>query len=192
MRIGGVKLKKIIRILLALILSFVIISFSDYVISVVTPTLDEKSVASFNKNKEKFEKVKDYVLTKNENFRLTYEDYTAQVLDENVKSEIEFIFTKMNTSSVVLKNGDVVFYCSSSQPAFSFKIVYKNTDNDFSGYSELGGNWYYRSHIQVGGVAFFTPYNPKVKFFLFIGFIILTFCFYLIFGKISYFKNAKN
>ncbi len=185
-------MKKIIRILLALILSFVIISFSDYIISAVTPTLDEKAVASFNKNKEHFEKVKDYVLTKNENFYLTYEDYTAQVLDENVRSEIEFIFTKTTTGSIELENGDVIFYCSSSQPAFSFTIVYKNTDNNFSGYSELGGNWYYRSYIQVGGVAFFTPYNPKVKFFLFIGFIILTFCFYLIFGKISYFKNAKN
>ena len=187
-------LKKIIQIFLALFLSFVIVLAGLYVMNehkyskLIT---SDELTADFNKNKERFETVKNYLLKQDENYSLYRGDYTKIIQDENVNLALEFIFTQPNCYKIVRCESNDINFEYKREDDWHMIITYKEELDNIQNYSELGGNWYYYdfqydlSPNQVKEMV-----QNKLIFFAVV--IILSIGFYLLIGLIPYFKKPKN
>ena len=193
-------LKQIIRIFLALVLAYILFSvgakiYCEIEFRKVTnarpPKTTEESIADFNANKEKFEVIKDYIIAEeDEQLYLTTKNYEQKVHDENIKSDLEFIFTQLKYSIVEQYSDSCVCFKYDRKDLAESGVVYSKNQEPGGLFqcSELGENWY----------NFFLGYtydiNPIEKFaveFRWIVYIILSIGLYLLLGKIPPFRKRK-
>ena len=147
----------------------------------------EKVISNFNENKEKFEVVKDYMLTKDGDFNLTPHDYLEKVQDENVKLALKIIFTQLDCD--VIYNSNAVYFNYDGNRHNSGIFYSKNStfSRGSSFNSDLGDNWY--SFSQSYGDTFTIQlFHPAI---LLTAISVLFVGFYLLIGLIPYFKKRK-
>ena len=83
------------KILIVIFCIFAIIScFAIY--SFMNPKITKENVVSvFNENRQHFITIKDYLLTKEDNYYVDFDTYNDEIEDENVKISIRYLFNKL-------------------------------------------------------------------------------------------------
>lgn len=184
-------LRKALQIFLSLFLSFVIVLTGLYVINKINYSkliTQEEFIADFNENKEKFETVKDYMLTIDQDIYLNPKNYTEKVHEHNVKTSLEFIFSQLNYNEVI-KYGNINFEYH-REDKFQMRITYEEKTKNIYNYVDLGEHWYYSSFEYD-----LTPDEAteivKNKLIFVAVVIILSIGLYFILGLIPPFKKRK-
>lgn len=148
-------MKKLFRIILLLIISAVIFIggtslFSAIRKQIITknaseiPELStEEKISFFNENKEKFEAIKNYLLTAPSDYELNKNNFKADVDVDEVKTAAEYLFSlkcrsiKRNAESVSFKFEGLYSSCS------IICITDSKTADLCCGNIDLGDNWWY-------------------------------------------------
>ena len=192
-------LKQVIRIPLALFLAYILLSIGtraycefEYRRAVNTPLAksQEECIADFNANKEKFEAIKDYILTENKKLYLTHENYKEEVHDENVKSDLEFIFTQLEYSIVSQRDSGGVSFSYASTKLTRAGIIYSENleSGGFFQCWNLGENWH---EYFIGYPYDENPLENYPPAFWWTICAILSIGLYLVLGLIPPFKKRK-
>ncbi len=188
-------MKTIIRIFLALFLSCILVFVVQEILCEIqrqkqlpAPKISMgKVISNFDENKEKFEIVKNYMLTKDGDFYLNARNYPERVQDETVKSALKVIFTQLDCD--VIYNSNAVYFnydgnCHDSGIFYSKTSTFSRASS-FD--SDLGDNWYSfsRSYGDTFTIRFF---HPAI---LLTAIVVLFVVFYLLIGLIPLLKKRK-
>ncbi len=192
-------LKQIIRILLALVLAYILFLVGSRVYFKMycngffyppPPKTTEESIADFNANKEKFEAIKDYIIAEDEQLYLTAKNYEQKVYDENIKSDLEFVFTQLKYSIVEPYSDSCVCFKHDRKDNAESGIIYSENQEPGGLFqcSELGGNWY---NFFLGHTCHIEPRKMFPLEYQCIVYVVLSIGVYLLLGKIPPFRKRK-
>lgn len=148
-------LKKQLQILLAVILASAVSAVGIYAIEsmIYHPVSNIEYIALFNENREKFEVMKDYMLTKGGEVSLDSQNYKEKVSDENVRAALKFYFKalrdKYDYCRVAKKEESEAIYFEYKPDFNTFKhIIYQEDPEGVQDYLELDKNWYYEDNYR--------------------------------------------
>lgn len=199
-------MKHVSRNVIALILSVIVFLIGyDTICSAVQKIAYQKElhernapyneiIKKFNRNNEKFEAVKDYMLTEEDGFELTAENYSNEINDEEIKKAAKLIFSKLKYETVK-KTSDIVTFKvkdNNLQKLVFFEDASKYEAPEYELYENvLYGNWriFNLSHGIDGPLVIL---GRMWYVYLLLVFALLLFIFYRILGLLPRFGKKQN
>lgn len=142
-------MKKIIISIICI--SIVIAGFILY--NIFTPKITRESVISeFNNNKKHFTIVRDYLMTKKDNYYINNKTYHDDIKDENVKKSVDYLIQKIGYKEICIRfpmsatgiSKEIIFVRENNSDG-EFGIEYDCTpaENIPSEDVKLGDGWYF-------------------------------------------------
>lgn len=135
-----------------LMLCLFLIVFAIILYNILNPKLTKENVVDeFVKNKQHFEVVKNYLLTKDGDYYINIKSYNEDIKDENIKESIGYLVNKTGYKRIYNfipennQNTKYVVFLRGANNSDEFGIIYTDQKRDNYGMTMdlIGDGWYF-------------------------------------------------